>query len=419
MLWRTKDTQENRVGDRLVDRLVRPTRRRWHLARNYAVPLLAATAATLALTVPAGPSAAAKTQAVKGTPYLLVYTEVGLSNAYQYFPAIAAAINARGGIHGRPVKITDCQDQDNVNKATQCFESATSNPNVLAIIGNSSTCGSQMLQILTKAHMASVGSQLFCPEEFSSPVVFPFDAGAFVSAAGAALALNVLHQKDIVATTIDVPSGRGFPKLVQAVIAPYGGKVTASVYIPFTAADMSPYAASIANSKGILLEGNTTAIGIRLGKALQAQGYSEPILYNASEWDAATIKANFGNPTNRYLIAPYNLTSPGYLQFKTDMNKYAKGVTYRAADLSTAWLAANVIAKLANNIANPSSKAILNVLSKDKSLSTFGMTEPLNFTKPATFLGGEAKRAVNPYVGLYKYKNGTWILQGKFQDVLK
>jgi len=48
------------------------------------------------------------------------------------------------------------------------------------------------------------------------------------------------------------------------------------------------------------------------------------VLYKPSTFDASIIEKNFGNPTNAYLIAPYNLTSPGYEMFDTDLKKFAR-----------------------------------------------------------------------------------------------
>ena len=116
--------------------------------------------AAAAFLLPTNGSAGAST--VKGSTYELYYTDTGATPAAKYLPAISHAINASGGINGHPLKIVDCDDQGNSNQATQCAQQATSNPHVLGIVGNTSTCGSQLLQTLASAHMASIGDQYFC-----------------------------------------------------------------------------------------------------------------------------------------------------------------------------------------------------------------------------------------------------------------
>ena len=67
---------------------------------------------------------------------------------------------------------------------------------------------------------------------------------------------------------------------------------------------MSPYASQVVGDGGFLIDGDTTAVGIRLGKALLEQGFKEPVEYNGTTWDADTIKTNFGNPKNVYIESP-------------------------------------------------------------------------------------------------------------------
>ena len=377
-----------------------------------AVTLCMAGAAFLLPTSPAGASG------VKGSTYELYYTEAGATPAGTYLPAISKAINASGGIHGHPLKIVDCNDQGNPNQATQCAQQATSNPNVLAVIGNTSTCGSQLLETLASAHMASLGDQYFCAEDYKSPQVFPFSAGSLDPAAGAALGVTDFHMKNVVIATIDVPAGREYPPLVQSLVTPVGGHVSGAVYIPYSAADMSPYASQVVADGGFLVDGDTTAVGIRLGKALLEQGFKEPVEYNGTTWDTATIKANFGNPTNAYVETPFNVSSAGYKMFVADVNKYAPGSNYDSTDLSTAWLAAKIVQRWAQNVSHPTASALLTYLSTAPSINTYGMTIPLSYTKPGKVLGGVASRVSNPCTALYHYKNGKLIEVGKYVDLL-
>ena len=377
-----------------------------------AVTLCMAGAAFLLPTSPAGASG------VKGSTYELYYTEAGATPAGKYLPAISKAINASGGIHGHPLKIVDCNDQGNPNQATQCAQQATSNPDVLAVIGNTSTCGSQLLQTLASAHMASLGDQYFCAEDYKSPQVFPFNAGSLDPAAGAALGVTDFHMKNVVIATIDVPAGREYPPLVQSLVTPVGGHVSGAVYIPYSAADMSPYASQVVADGGFLVDGDTTAVGIRLGKALLEQGFKEPVEYNGTTWDADTIKANFGNPTNAYVETPFNVSSAGYKMFVADVNKYAPGSNYDSTDLSTAWLAAKIVQRWAQNVSHPTASALLTYLSTAPSINTYGMTIPLSYTKPGNVLGGVASRVSNPCTALYHYKNGKLIEDGKYVDLL-
>jgi ABC-type branched-subunit amino acid transport system substrate-binding protein len=354
---------------------------------------------------------------VKGSAYKLYYTNPGATSASDYLPAIAKAINATGGIGGHPLEFVDCVDKTDPNQATQCAQKATSDPSVLGIVSNTATCGSQLQQTLQDAKMASIGDQFFCTEAFNAPNAFPFAAGSLDPAAGAAIAVEQLKKKDLVIATIDVPAGRQYPPFVQTLVKPVDGNVTGAVYIPFSAADMAPYASQVVSKGGFLLDGLTTEVGIRLGKALQQQGFTEPTIYNGTTWDPRTIKSNFGNPKNAYVETPFPPNSAGSKMFAADMKKYSK-TQYLSTDLSTSWLAAKIIQRWAKDAPDITAAALLDYLSTTPNIDTYGMTIPLDFTKPGTVLGGAAPRIVNPCTALYHYVNGRLVPVGKSVDVL-
>ncbi len=354
-----------------------------------------------------------------GTPYKLMITQAFTDEGNKYYSAISKALNARGGIAGHPLQIVVCTDNVDPNAATQCGRQAVSDPSMLGIIDNSSTCSSQLLPELQVAHMASIGDEFFCPEGFKSPVVFPFNSGTLGDVAGSALGVKYFHNPNVLLVTGDAPQGKAYPPLVQGVVAPVGGKVVTTVYVPETGAgDMAPYAQQLASHQGVLAEGTTAATGVRLGQALEQLGYKQPIIYNSTVWYPALLKSSFGNPTNAYISEYYDQSSAGFKQFLTDMNTYAPGSTYQGGDLVTAWLAANVVAEIAKTLPTVSSQSIFNYLSNATNLSTFGMTIPLNFTVPQTVMKGLIPRAVNANVGLYHYVNGTLVQVTPFENAL-
>ncbi len=353
---------------------------------------------------------------VAGTPYKLMWAETMSSGGDKYVAAIEKGVDARGGIAGHPLQIVVCLDNNDANTATQCARQAVTDPDMLGIISNSSTCSSQVVPLLAQAHMASINDNLFCPEDFKSAQIFPLQCLGDDEAS--ALGVKYFKDPDSVITTLDLPAGRQYAALVQSFVGPAGGKVSAGVYIPVTASDMAPYAEQIAAQKGVLFEGNTVAIGVRLGQALQSIGYNRPVIYNGYSWDPALIKSSFGNPTNAYLAEYYNESSPGWQMFLSDMHTYEPGVTFTAGDIVNAWSAANVVAEIAKTLPTVSAKTIFDKLSTETDLSTFGLTPPLNFTVPQKGFGGQAPRCFNPDVALYHYVNGSAVQVTPFENLL-
>ncbi len=358
-------------------------------------------------TAPAGTTGASSK--VSGTPYKLMYAQSIGDQATSYIPAIEQGVNSRGGIAGHPLQIVVCTDNNDANQATQCGRQAASDPSILGVIGNSSTCSSQLLPILQQAKMASIGDQFFCPEDFKSPVVFPFNGGTIASAAALAGSIKYFHNPTIDVATLQSPASGELPVLLKGAVTPAGGKIGTSVFVPLTSADMAPYAQQLASSHGVLYEAMDVAVGVRLGKALQQIGYNNPIIYNANVWYPSVIQSNFGNPTNAYIFEYYNLASSGYRQFLADMGKYGPGTTYQAADLVNLWLSANVVAEIAKDLPTVSASSVLSYLSKATNLNTFGMTGPLNFTVPQADFGGLTPRDANPNVAMYHYVDGNLV----------
>jgi ABC-type branched-subunit amino acid transport system substrate-binding protein len=356
-----------------------------------------------------------------GTPYEVLAVNRGITDEADYYSAVADAINARGGIHGRPLEVVGCDDNNDPNQTTTCFRNIVNNPNFLGAVNFGGSCGSQYIELLNSVNAASVGDQFYCPESFKSAAVFPFTAGSFTTGvAGPVFGVLDFKQPDVILTTTDTDAGHAFPQFVAPYVKAIGGKVSTTVYIPLTAADFTPFAADIIASTGFLFDGNTVPDGVRLGKALQAQGFSRPVIYNGISWDAGSISSNLNNPSNAYISTGFNLSSAGYQQFDADLTKFKPGSTERSGELINLWLSANVVAAEANKLpANGvTASAIRDELSKATALNTYGLTIPLNYTTPSSIGGGSITRAPNACAALYKVDNGKSTLVGSFTDVI-
>jgi branched-chain amino acid transport system substrate-binding protein len=355
---------------------------------------------------------------VKGDPVKVYELDNGSTgDPTDAVKAIESGVNARGGIAGRPLEIIRCNDKGDPNQASQCVQKAADD-GAIALIGASPFCGSQEAAILEKEGMASVGDQYFCPDILKAKNAFPFNAGSFTAAAGAAAGVKLFKQPNILVSTIDISAGRQYPLLLNAVTKPLGGKVTAEVYIPFSATDLAPFAAQLVGKKGVLSEGDTVDIGARLVKELEQQGFDQPILFNHTTWDADEVKQNLGNPTNAYITTGYDLESEGYKMFEADMAKYAPNAS-RAGHNITRWLAANILADIAKDLPEVTRAAVLDHFSTATSINTFGLTpSPLTFTVENKGLGGFMPRVSNDKVALYKYDAGKWVRKTDFEALI-
>jgi ABC-type branched-chain amino acid transport systems, periplasmic component len=71
--------------------------------------------------------------------------------------AAAKAINASGGIKGRPVQIIRCDTKNDPNVAAECGRKAVSK-GVVAMVGNLTLYGGQFMPLMVQHKIASSGS---------------------------------------------------------------------------------------------------------------------------------------------------------------------------------------------------------------------------------------------------------------------
>jgi len=116
-----------------------------------------------------------------------------LQSATYSFPETAAAaraevdaVNAAGGVGGKTVKLSVCNDQANANQAVACVRQMT-NAGAVGVIGGISTVGQTITSDLQAADLVYTGERPLSPGELNSPISFPMVGGSESSAAGLAM----------------------------------------------------------------------------------------------------------------------------------------------------------------------------------------------------------------------------------------
>src|SRR5258708_9102315 len=87
--------------------------------------------------------------------------------AYQGF------INHHGGINGRPLSVTFCDDHDNPSGAEQCARQAVSNRDVAVVGWGSISGGSKILSVLSRANNPRIGEGQFRTAPNTHPRPYP------------------------------------------------------------------------------------------------------------------------------------------------------------------------------------------------------------------------------------------------------
>jgi hypothetical protein len=101
----------------------------------------------------------------------------GLSDVYSGVQAAVAAINASGGINGRKIVVSKCDDDGNPSTAIQCTGRQFASPSTVAEVGSSTAFGAEVEPFLEGGH-ARHRWQLRRRLGEQSKVIFPFNGGA-------------------------------------------------------------------------------------------------------------------------------------------------------------------------------------------------------------------------------------------------
>src|SRR5262249_22503548 len=135
-------------------------------------------------------------------------------------------VNNRGGIDGRPLQVTVCDEQGDPNQLATCGRNAIADHDV-AIVGSYTLTGDRITPILENANTAWFGiCCVMSPAEQSSPITFDFGPQSVAGAAEAEKAIQMGCKKPA-AVVEDVPAKNLFFDAQERVLATAGIKLNA------------------------------------------------------------------------------------------------------------------------------------------------------------------------------------------------
>src|SRR6202008_4066499 len=103
--------------------------------------------------------------------------------------ARVAAINASGGVGGRPIEVEFCNDKFDPNEASACARKAVDS-GVVAVVGSLNLYAANIFPILAEAGIPWIGGAGSSgPIELTDPISYPIHGGtpSMIMGAGAAL----------------------------------------------------------------------------------------------------------------------------------------------------------------------------------------------------------------------------------------
>ncbi|MFI8938097.1 ABC transporter substrate-binding protein [Streptomyces syringium] len=154
-------------------------------------------------------------------------------------PAMAGAfarwVNARGGIHGRDLKVITCNERNESVAASRCARRAVEE-GVVAVVGSYSQHGRAMMSPLEASGTPFIGGYGLTDEELSSPLSYPVNGGQAALLAGNGRQLAGVCKR-VALVRPDTISGDQTPGLLDAGLAAAGRPPAADLRAPEDATD--------------------------------------------------------------------------------------------------------------------------------------------------------------------------------------
>ncbi len=273
--------------------------------------------------------------------------EIGLS-----VEARAKAVNAAGGIGGRPLEVEVCNTKLDPNVTVQCARKAVSE-DVTAVVGGL-TFFPQVFPILEKAGIPFIGGLGISPEELNSPISYPVGAGEPGWFYGEAKLLADKGVQNPAFITCEPASCQWAAEVFEEGWNAIGsGKIGKKIVIPDGQADMAPIAAS-ATAKGIdgIALATYDSVNAQLVKEIRQTGFEGPIVINATNISPETIKAL--GPMAKGLYAagnqlPTSSDDPAVKQYREELEAQKPGT--KLTELGTnAWAATDLFVRVAEKL---------------------------------------------------------------------
>lgn len=323
------------------------------------------------------------------------------------------AINAKGGIKGRKLELTTCDNQGDANVAAKCARDAIADPDTIAQVASSNSYGAAVDPLVEQAGMPGVGVNLQVAADLKSPVIFPKNLGAYNTAAQTAVLADDKGAKNICLAYYDSPSGASLATLINsAMLAPRNLKLKTAVPISPTATDFTAQVAALSGCDAVAVA-LTTDLEIRFVRTARQQGLTTTLALSSSVVTPELLKDQLGPlATNLVVVSPYNQEAAARKSFLDDIAKYNKGG--RVDDQSLGgWFATKLFADTANNISGDLTRSsLLDAMNKITSYDTGGLTAtPLDFTAKSTVLGGTLPRIFPAIQNVYGYDYGDGSLK--------
>lgn len=364
-------------------------------------------------------SASPGVSAPTGAPItvMTVYPDQSQGSNYPGVPVVAQsyadAVNAKGGIGGRPLKVLTCNDKNDGSLSATCARKAVSEKAV-AVLGSFSVGSGQILPILQAAGIPWLGAFALDPAEYSNPFSFPILGGPV-----SFLATGVLAGADPACAktqvlNFDIPAAAGLLPFIKQGFESSKKSIGATVKVPLTTTDFSSIAAAAKDADCVITSLPDKFIQAYLAKA-QTLGVKQKVYAPGGSLSVGTV-SSFASQLEGSAIAstfvPPN--DPAWADFRA-ATAGKKAVDQNEIQELETWAAYVVFNKVASTVTGElTAGTVKAALDKANAVDTGGLTPTLDFTK--AFPIAPLARITNTKLLTLRIAGGEVKAEGDFVD---
>ncbi|HEX3614459.1 MAG TPA: ABC transporter substrate-binding protein [Sporichthyaceae bacterium] len=241
--------------------------------------------------------------------------------------AAMQAINDRGGVLGRRMALTDCDDgPGEVARAKACIKKLVGTDQVFSLVTGVDWATASIHDDLKQYHLPYVGAWAYSQTEWQDPFMFPTHMSMIHEAmANAHWVVNTIKPKSYGLVCLTSPEMQLACNGVQQIMNGAGAKMVKRADVSISETSMSAYVLAMraANPEHIIHYVINPATMAKFMVEAAQQGYYPPKGISGNHLAAEVLGSIFGQfPVNRYWTnTTYKLWGP---EFMATMNKYAR-----------------------------------------------------------------------------------------------
>jgi hypothetical protein len=238
------------------------------------------------------------------------------------------AVNDRGGVLGRRMTLTDCDDgPGEVSRTKACIKKLVGVDKIFALLGVSSWGSASIHDDLAQYHLPGFGLWAYSQTEWQDPFMFPTHMSMIHEAmAGAHWVVDVIKPKTYGLICLTSPEMQLACNYVQRIVDASGAKMVKRADVSISETSMSAYVLAFraANPDHIIHYVINPATMAKFMVEAAQQGYYPPKGISGNHLAAEVLGSLFGQwPVGRYWTnTTYKLWGP---EFIATMEKYARG----------------------------------------------------------------------------------------------